>query len=351
MMPVRIPGGMKKFYIRTSIFTAALLAALAFIILFGQEMHEVGFTADGRIKYADEKKYWSERIAAGGGKEAYEDFAESVEALAPRRQHVAAHVFGESLYENVPLVEAVRVCDNRFTMGCFHSLFGTAAVHMGTAAFIEELQTACTNRGARGMERLCLHGVGHGILGSLGYDLDSLKRALVLCEKIPDAGNITTGCWGGVFMEYNVQTLISLDAPERHLEEENEYTPCNDLPGAYQPSCMFWQPTWWHVTLSRTQDNLDVFRKMGEMCGAHTDSMLAEACVKGVGFRATWTEGYDATRIAQLCSQMKTFDHRGICWRSAAQDLRPSDAHKARSSVCDGLSEKDRAECMHEIDA
>lgn len=328
------------------LYGAGFLLACATLaaVLLSQRPHTVGFFSDGRINAAREGAYWRERITAIGGAAAYAEFAESVEGLSPRKQHSAAHVFGDALYGSAPLSEGVAVCDSKFTMGCFHALFGSAAQEIGTTGFIENIGGACLDR-PQGMARLCLHGVGHGILGSLGYERENLEDSLALCARIPDAGNITTGCWGGAFMEYNVQTLISLDSPERPLSEENRYTPCDELSEEYRASCMFWQPTWWHIALSRTMDEPDTFRAMGRMCAAHSEKPLADACIKGIGFRSTWTTGYDAETIAGFCASMPQMNDRVLCWRSAVYDIRPADARAAAALVCEGLDNETQDAC------
>lgn len=325
----------------------AALAILGLAIgysLWGIQEHSVRFDAQGRVVAAEEGAYWAQRIRVFGGPAAYTEFARAVENLTPRQQHSAAHVFGDALFENASLREGIGTCDSRFTMGCFHALFGAAAVTMGTDSFLNEMQTACTGR-TRGMERLCLHGVGHGILGSIGYETEDLVRALELCERIPDAGNITTGCWGGAFMEHNVQTLISLDSPERPLSEENMFEPCLVLPEKYRNSCMFWQPTWWHVALSRALADREIFGRMAMMCRSAPSAALGEACIKGIGFRATWTTGYDADLIAPLCAQMQNTTDRLICWDTARNDLRKDDAEHAAPAVCVGLEMEEYHSC------
>ena len=310
--------------------------------------HVVRVGDDGWINIQKEKKYWSGQIRSIGGKAAYEQFAVAVRDLTPAQQHSAAHVFGESLFETVALSDAIDVCDARFTMGCFHSLFGSAATFMGTQEFVRQMQSACSGR-TSAMQRLCLHGIGHGILGSLGYDVTDLVDALTLCEQIPDAGNITTGCWGGAFMEFNVQTLVSLETPARPLNDTNLFEPCTALAQDYKPSCMFWQPTWWHVALRNMGSEDEKFARMGRMCASQSKNDLARACVRGIGFRAAWTSGYDASRVAQLCSNVGAYESRVTCWKSAELDLPKRDVIRAAPSVCEGLDSDQRDACLQEV--
>lgn len=330
---------------KISIIAIAVVAvSLAAAYYFFAPPYRVRFEEGGKISVNKEKQYWAKRMDEVGPREAYREFGVAVEGLPAGLQHAAAHIFGETLFENVPLRDAVKICDEKYVMGCFHALFGSAAQFMGTEAFLGEMKYACAQRN-QAMERLCLHGVGHGILGSLGYETDDLVDALELCKKIPDAGNLTTGCWGGAFMEYNVQTLISLESPERPLNDENLYEPCPRLTDEYRASCMFWQTTWWNVALLRSMDDDHIFREMGAMCAGHPDRTLAEACLKGVGFRAAWNQGYSASRAAELCGSMQTFADRGICWRSAKLDLPKRAASESEHLVCADQDGAGRDEC------
>lgn len=329
-----------------------ILGCLGAILLIGvfatifiwihPRVHTITFSSDGEIAYTSEEAYWTARIAAVGGKSAYQEFAASVaQGLTPRIQHVAAHVFGESLYR-VEGLSGAAVCDTRFDMGCMHALFGTAAVDLGIGTLIHRIALTCT-QGPIGLQRLCLHGVGHGMLGSLGYTVADLKESLSLCETIPTAGNLTTGCWGGALMEYNVRSLISLDAPPRALTKESAYSPCDALPQKYVAACMFWQPTWWHIILTHTEDNIHAFADIGALCEQHAESI---SCLQGAGFRSAWTTGYNAPQMADLCAAISSkAESRLACWSSAATELRPEAVVLVQSRVCTGLTDTQRAVC------
>lgn len=303
-----------------------------FWYLMPQGVHEVAFTEDGRIAYDTESEYWRVRISKMGGEDAYEEFSTAVHKLTPRRQHIAAHVFGEALYREAG-IKGTEICDARFMMGCLHAFFGSAALDLGIGSFFTQLVGKCAE-GTRGEQLLCLHGVGHGIVGVLGYTQPDLDKALTHCEEVSTADDLLVGCWGGALMEYNVRTLVSLEEPERPFDESVAYTPCEDLMGDRQRACMFWQPTWWHVVFSHEGNDTAAFRRIGSLCERHPDPAMTRACLRGAGFRAAWTSGYDADVTVRLCAAVsRDKATREICWDSARLDLKTADAERAAPAL------------------
>lgn len=324
---------------------AACMLAAAAILYVSFVPHTIRFDREGRIRFSEEKSFWLNRIQASGGHAAYRQFGYAASELPPKRAHVAAHVFGEALYETEGFA-GMSVCDENFAMGCIHAFFGSAALDLGVESFLNKAADACAQQATQGMTRLCLHGVGHGLLAVVGYDTADLERALELCETIPNEGNLTTGCWGGAFMEHNVRTLVSLDVPERAFSDSVAYEPCSELKNEYKGACVFWQSTWWDAALSRSLAEDDVYKKIGELCAAAPTADLSRSCTEGAGFRASWISGYEPEAAAKLCAQMSSSQARVSCWHSAATELPHSRAGIAAPLVCEGLATVQKDACL-----
>lgn len=148
--------------------------------------HSVRFIAtQGKeiIDFTAEAEYWKARIAAVGGVNAYRELSDSVNGMTVGNQHIAAHTFGEALYD-VEGLAGFSVCDNDFSQGCFHQFFGSSVQAEGIDTSLRETKGLCAAQARIEDRRTCEHGLGHGILGYLGYDLKNLTGALSMCKKL-----------------------------------------------------------------------------------------------------------------------------------------------------------------------
>ncbi len=84
---------------------------------------------------------------------------------------------------------------------------------------------------------------------NFGYDYQNLLVALEACSSFraqPEVG----GCYGGVFMEYNLQTVLGDEGLYRPMNRKlGEHYPCSVLNKQYKSACYYEQPQWWQATL------------------------------------------------------------------------------------------------------
>src|SRR5690606_29950264 len=142
----------------------------------------------------------------------------------------------------------------------------------------------------------CQHGIGHGILGYFGYDIEGLKEALSVCESLGE-GPISHSCFGGVFMEYNTETLLADQASTRAFDPDLGYMyPCSVVDHSHKPPYYVWQIQWW-MALDRLENPEPTARVyiMDGRCGQIKDKRSRSECYRGIGYNLPGEAEYDAT--------------------------------------------------------
>jgi hypothetical protein len=289
------------------------------------------------------ESYWEGKIEELGSNKAYQEFAEAVKDRPVTRQHEAAHAFGGALYD-IEKLQGISTCDARFSFGCYHEFMGRAIADNGLG-IIPELNDICAQSN-RTNQLACQHGIGHGIVSSIGYDEENLPLELSICRDLPYNDTIG-GCYGGVFMEYNVRTMLG-GTDIRQVENGNMFAPCDSLESEYLPACMFWQPQWWNQTLSNGSDDPDAFRRMGESCvGMSTDRRLQNSCFQGIGNITPPSANFSPERTRALCETMPDEDAVLQCKNTAANSLAASASdRRGAEMVCKGLVEDALKTCL-----
>jgi hypothetical protein len=286
--------------------------------------------------------HWEQRIQARGAEEAYEELARGVKDASYEDAHQHAHAFGGALY-NVEGTKGLRVCDTRFSFGCFHQFLGNAIEDLGLEHVVE-LNHGCFD--ALSTSPLsCQHGIGHGILASLGYSDESLKQALDTCRDLPGTDPIG-GCYGGVFMEYNVRTMLGDDAFPRNYMD-NPFAPCDSLKDELVPACIYWQPQWWMQALLRGQPMMEQYATMGDYCRTFgKTTTLIRACFEGLGNMVAQASRFEPLSARALCDAAgKTPTERLLCRSVGANHFGIDVSPEAALRVCEDLPGKEKEYC------
>lgn len=280
---------------------------------------------------------WNDQILKLGGEKAYEELARTLTDESVNEQHEQAHAFGKSLYE-AEGIDGLPVCDDRFLYGCVHELIGQAIVHEGMA-IITQLDQICAARNGQTAVS-CQHGIGHGILAYLGYRDENLQEALEWCDQLTRLSE-TGGCYGGVFMEYNLR-LMTGEKTEVRVNEDHHY-PCTTLDSPYRPACLYWQSQWWRNGPLRSFGTDEVvFAKMGEYCRWY-EGVEREACMRGVGNIIAPGVAFETSVIHTLCTAAAdTLTADAVsCLSEAAQRTQTAGFTDKAEQLCASL---DRAE-------
>ncbi len=310
--------------------------------------HFIRHVSLGKTDYSEEVTYWEGRIAEMGGKAAYEELASGISRFSILDQHVEAHTFGEALYKREP-VEGFTVCDNQFGQGCWHAFFTTLVKGSGLQAGLSQLERRCAEEDSIAERRTCDHGIGHAIESYMGYTSDALQESLTQCANLERHTDLGLGCYGGVFMEYNLHVMLQFNetAPKQPSSGVEFLQPCTSVSSQYQDACMFWQPFWWRRLLDSKERH-----ELYSLMGAHCDSAITlsssavESCFKGVGYAAPLVTNYDATATVDACAAVSgTAVGRVACWSWAFTQLRREAAHANAPRLCFGLDDFEKKYC------
>lgn len=314
------------------VILAALVGGMAYFFVPSAEACGVP-PLSGDLDQKREQSLWDRKIADCGATEAYGLFKEYVSSLDFQQQHELAHSFGAALYARSG-VEGIAVCDDRYSYGCFHEVAGQYLPRNGMGS-LPTLTDICAKKDApRAIN--CMHGVGHGILASLGYERSEMDSSLEACAT---SGNLSKGCFGGVFMEYNVQSMLGTDA---HLREASAQVnePCDTVPAEAQDVCYFWQPQWWQQILIGQGEELERrFVEIGKRCEALRDEENKRACFEGTGPIAAAAVRFDPLSAAALCDAAGSVPQQRLyCRAYVAGALYTADGDDSRAKVaCAGL--------------
>jgi hypothetical protein len=211
-----------------------LCGAVYFFLSGGKEQVAVPLDVEDKAQF---EQFWIGYIKTHTAAAAYEKFKSSYGGFPPTDQHMASHLFGGALY-NAEGLEGLIVCDMFFSSGCFHEFIGRA-LHEHGEGILKEMDTYCKTTPFD-----CQHGIGHGLVTYSGYDYEDLLEALDLCNELGST-DVRDGCFGGVFMEYNIRVMLEPEAGIRTQEKtEAPDALCLRVPSFSQQACYFWLAQW-----------------------------------------------------------------------------------------------------------
>jgi hypothetical protein len=302
-------------------------------------------SSEGEARKSDAQDHWERRIREVGGRAAYGEFAASVESLDALERHEMAHGFGAALF-SVEGIGGFSVCDERFSYGCFHEFLGRAIADRGTRA-LRALNERCFEVDVPA-PLTCQHGIGHGIQAYFGYGRPTLNNSLEECEKLSRTDPIG-GCYGGVFMEYNLRTMLGDEGSVRPMTS-SWLEPCDTLPAPFDRPCAFWLPEWWRVALAPGMNgSRELYAKMGSLCRTLSSTSTTQLCFEGVGVVAPIDARFDSPEIIALCEAAAAVARENAWCASYAADILERGGAGQRGNgeaVCLGLTDVYRAYCM-----
>lgn len=276
-------------------------------------------------------------IRTEGAQEAFASFARSVQSLTSKQQHPQAHLFGRALYEETG-IDGFSVCDSQFSFGCFHEFIGLAIEEQGPD-IIRELNEGCIAQGSGNLG--CQHGIGHGVLAYAGYREKDLAEALYLCQGLKQSDPIG-GCYGGVYMEYNLHTMKGSEARLRPYVYEERFKPCSESKDPeVVHACLYSQPQWWNQVVS-APDSEEGFEIMGRFCRESKKLFgVYQECFEGIGNITSAAANFVPERAIELCSTATQSTSELLwCLSVSANHLGTEVSHEAAVSVCRVFDEK-----------
>lgn len=230
------------------------------------------------------RKLMTELLAQSGGGSAFDC-------------HQFAHRIGRNAYLTRGS-NAFRECDGSCHSGCYHGAMEEFLNKEGTADLSAKVQEICTAYDTQYDVFECLHGVGHGVLAYLDYDMPG---ALEQCDQLVNEYS-QSSCMGGVFME-NVLTGQGLGADKAEHEtkwvSKDPHFPCNaiDQREIVQLQCYRMQTSW--MLWLNGYDFDDAARECQDAAPAHV-----RTCFRSYGRDAAGHTLRDPDKILQLCDKL-----------------------------------------------
>ena len=156
--------------------------------------------------------------------------------------HLLGHAVGDVLYKQQGM-EGIKICTNDFRNACSHSIVVGLLLDHGEQV-LPKIASACRQApGGSGAYTMCYHGLGHGVLAYVNYDL---ARAVALCKKTGSAAyhnEEASQCVGGTIMEIISGGGHNHDVWEkqrpRWLKPDDPLYPCkqNFMPDSAKTFC------------------------------------------------------------------------------------------------------------------
>ena len=246
--------------------------------------------------------------------------------------HPIAHALGRfAIAQHNNELSVIAQCRPIFEAGCYHGvlegfLASQKSIDSSTVASICSAVERSSQSRQPALE--CSHGLGHGLLERVGYDL---SRALTACDYLA-TGDARSECHDGVFMENVVHGLgdsmisvgdaavsahhhmMQMEGPAAHREffrKQDLAFPCDSVAAAYQSSCWSYQPL---VAIQFTKVD---FQKTLHLCDKATGAG-ATTCYRGFGKQSTGWYDDRAADIVKTC-ETATPPHSGDCIAGAVE--------------------------------
>lgn len=228
-------------------YLVPIILCIAFLFIFQNAQNAVNGTQPNKIQQkqtndfpevkeiADKKiegqknleEYFAKVAQKKGGEYAYKLLKIAILPY-PSDIHLIAHAIGYVLYQQQG-ANGIKVCTADFQYGCSHSIVIGLFTQKGLKAMPEVIQ-ACKKAPGNNSYASCFHGVGHGVLDFVGYDL---PKAIDLCKQMRtgDFSVEYSECVGGASMEMidggiGDPKTWAVQSP-KYLLKNDPLSPCN----------------------------------------------------------------------------------------------------------------------------
>ena len=290
---------MNKSY-RKLLFVVILvvIAAVYAVFLFSSKTDTSSLTNKTITEISKDEKELSEAIREIGVARAMELLVEESKGGTIYDCHQEAHDIGRTGYLEIK-EKAFSECDANCHSGCYHGAMEEFLAEKGTVNIAENVNSVCKLFDTSFGRFECLHGVGHGLMAYLNYDME---ESILACKELEDWFS-TVSCYGGMFME-NILTGQGLGASKTgHTTtwlSDDPHFPCNGIDSAdydLQYQCYQMQTSW----MLEIYD-YDFNKVAGECLNARDD--MVNVCYRSYGRDAAGNSLRDPEKIVSLCSKV-----------------------------------------------
>ncbi len=167
--------------------------------------------------------------------------------------HQAAHKLGRFSYE-IYAASVFKDGSAACHSGFYHGAMEAFINDKGVDNLPSDISSVCNNFDTRFGNFECFHGVGHGLLAFVNYDL---PEAIKLCGQL---GNNQNACYGGMFME-NIMVAQGWGAIPDHKTKwlsSDPHFPCNSI--QYEPGiqyeCYQMQTSWMRTLFNENAEKI-----------------------------------------------------------------------------------------------
>jgi len=226
--------------------------------------------------------------------------------------------------------------------GYYHGVLSRALVNVksyGANALGAVARGLCAGEEVRALAELeyqCLHGLGHGLMITTGFNLPT---SLEVCDHLRGKWKATS-CNGGVFME-NFFTSYGGQSP--WVREDDPVYPCNEVAEEDKQTC-------YQLVTSRILRVIGVdWEETAEICASVERNWVA-SCFESYGRDVAGQTRRDPEEIRELCAVAKPYGGERECIRFAALDMVANDKSGAQAAVlCDATAGDLRLACYQAI--
>jgi hypothetical protein len=182
----------------------------------------------------------------------------------------------------------------------------------------------------------CLHGLGHGLMITTGYDL---PLSLKVCNRLA-ADWDAESCKGGVFME-NMAT--SYGVRSRWVRDDDPIYPCNTVARDDKSTC-------YQLVTSRVLQVVGPdWERVAEIC-AGVEADWTRPCFESMGRDVSSQSHREAEAIAEGCAAVRAHGGERDCIRFAAMDMTANFTGGAEAAgLCSSTAPNLRAACFHAV--
>jgi hypothetical protein len=260
--------------------------------------------------------------------------------------HGIAHIIGSAVLARYDgdigrtFAEGSSACHSGYYHGVLERAFlkvrSRDAASLGRVA-----RKLCDDAGIRRLADLhyqCLHGLGHGLMLTTGYDL---PVALRVCDHLPTEWEANS-CNGGIFME---NTSTSYGVRSRFVKDDDPLYPCNAVAKDDKPVC-------YQLVTSRILQVVGVdWEKVAEIC-ARVERGWVQACFQSMGRDVSGQTHRDPEAVLPTCTVASPYGGERECVRFAAMDFVVNDVSgRSAATLCTSAAPGLRSPCFGAVGA
>lgn len=182
----------------------------------------------------------------------------------------------------------------------------------------------------------CLHGLGHGLMITTGYDL---ALSLKVCNRLSTNWD-QESCKGGAFME-NISSSYGVQS--RWVRDDDPVYPCNAVAQDDKHTC-------YQLVTSRILRVVGVnWEKTAEICAGVEEGWVS-SCFQSFGRDVAGQTHRNAEEISQICAVARPYGGEKDCVMFAAMDMTANfTSGKQAAVLCTATSTGLRGACFRAI--